>query len=109
MNGYAFLNDAARLIGLDTADEKLKTIGLTLLNSALADMELTTIHSLSATVKAKGVKQAEAVKFCLAALVANALGDTAQAENMSRIYTAKKGELKSVIGRVSESLFWGEN
>ena len=109
MNGYALLNEAARLIGLDTADEKLKTIGLTLLNSALADIELTPIHSLSARVKVKGVKQVEAVKFCLAALVSNAIGDTAQAENMSRIYTSKKGELKSVIGRVSERLFLGED
>ena len=38
MNGYAMLNEAARLIGLDSADEKLKIIGLTLLNSALVDM-----------------------------------------------------------------------
>ena len=47
MNGYSMLNEAARLIGLDTADEKLKILGLTLLNTALADLGFKSVPTLS--------------------------------------------------------------
>ncbi len=108
MNGYSILNEAARLCGLDFAEEKIKIMGLTLLNSALADMELQKSVSLLAPVKITDVKEAEAVKFCLAALIANALGDSTAAENMSQIYFRKKGELKRGIGRVKDTMPQGE-
>ena len=108
MNGYSLLNEAARLNGLDAADEKLKIIGLTLVNSALADMELPQISSLSQAVKTLGVKEAEAVRFCLAALVSNALGDSLSAENMSKIYREKKSAAKDKICRVRDTLPRGE-
>ena len=108
MNGYSLLNEAARLIGLDGADEKLKIIGLKLLNSALADMNCPKILSLSAPLKIMGVKEAEAVKFCLAALAANALGDSEAAENMSRIYRKLKGETRDRITRVRDTMPKGE-
>ena len=108
MNGYAMLNEAARLIGLDSADEKLKIIGLTLLNSALVDMGIKRVPTLSLRLCICSDKKAEAVKFCLAALMANAIGDSAAAENMSKIYIAKKGELLSCIKKVKDTLPQGE-
>ena len=108
MNGYFILNEAARLIGMDAADEKLKIIGVTLLNTALADMGCQKSISLSAPLTTKDEKVKEAVKFCLAALIANAIGDTEAAENMSGIYRVKKGELKAGIQRVKDILPKGE-
>ena len=108
MNGYVILNESARLIGMDAADEKLKIIGATLLNTALADMSCQKCLSLSAPLKTKDERMLEAVKFCLAALIANAIGDTEAAENMSRIYKTKKGELKAGIQRVKDALPKGE-
>ena len=108
MNGYGILNESARLIGMDFADEKLKTIGLTLLNSALSDMGIRGISSLSATPRFKSQSEGEAVKFLLSALIANAVGDSLQAENMSQIYNTKKGELKACIGRIKDTLPRGE-
>ena len=108
MNGYSILNEAARLCGLDFAEEKIKIMGLTLLNTALADMGLSKTASLSHPLKIKGVKEAEAVKFCLAALVANSVGEIEAAENMSQIYLRKKGELMRGIGRVKDTMPRGE-
>ena len=108
MNGYIMLNEAARLIGLDTADEKLKILGLTLLNTALADLGFKSVPTLSLRLPEMGVKGAEAVKFCLAALMANAIGDSVSAENMSTVYRAKKGELKNSISKVRDTLPKGE-
>ena len=108
MNGYSMLNEAARLIGLDTADQKLKILGLTLLNTALADLGFKSVPTLSLRLPDMGVKGAEAVKFCLAALMANAIGDTEAAENMSTVYRGKKAELKSTIAKVKDTLPRGE-
>ena len=108
MNGYGMLNEAARLIGLDTADQKLKILGLTLLNTALADLGFKSVPTLSLRLPDMGVKGAEAVKFCLAALMANAIGDSEMAENMSAIYRGKKAKIQFAVEKVKDTLPRGE-
>ncbi|MBO5852313.1 MAG: hypothetical protein J6Q74_00690 [Clostridia bacterium] len=108
MNGYALLEEAARLIGLDFNDEKIKIIGLTLVNTALLDLGFAKIQGLGNPLGISNQKAEQALKFCLAALISNAVGDSATAENMSRIYGAQKAEIKSKTDRVREAFPQGE-
>ena len=108
MNGYALLEEAERLIVLDFNDEKIKIIGLTLLNTALSDLGFAKTKGLSNSLGITNQKAEEALKFSLAALISNSVGDLASAENMSRIYLAKKAEIKSKTDRVRDAFPRGE-
>lgn len=108
MNGYVLIEESARLIGLDFADEKLKIIGLTLVNTILCDLGYMGIKSLSNPLGITNQKVLDALKFGVAALGANAVGDGAMAENMSGIYRDKKGRLNAKISSVRDTLPRGE-
>ena len=50
MNGYKLLEDAARLIGLESADENLKIIGLPIVNAVLAELTLGRMSAASSPI-----------------------------------------------------------
>lgn len=108
MNGYKILEDAARLLGLSGLDENLKIIGLPLLNEIITELGFIPVSSLSDFIGISSAKYLSALRFGVATLVANALGDYDSRNAMSKIYTAKLSEVKCKVERVRNVIPGGE-
>lgn len=108
MNGYKLLEDAARLIGLETADENLKIIGLPLVNAVITELGYTGIDSLSEKIGISSDKTCHALKFGVASLIANATGDTVASGTMREMYLSMYSKLSSRVERVRDVLPKGE-
>lgn len=108
MNGYKLLEDAARLIGLETADENLKIIGLPIVNAVLTERGYAEISSLSEKVGISSGRACSALRFGVAALVAGALGDTVAESYAKRKYSEHLSKLPSNVKRVRDVLPKGD-
>ncbi len=108
MNGYKLLEDAARLIGLETADENLKIIGLPLVNAVITELGFMEISSLSEKIGISSVKVCTALRFGVAALIAGALGDSAAEAFANRKYREHYTKLTSSIQKVRDVLPKGD-
>lgn len=108
MNGYNLLDEAAKLLGLDSADENMKIIGLPLLNEIIVDLGFMPLASLSETLGIAAPATLSALRFGVAALVANAVGEKENATALFELYSQKKTRLSSKIERVKDVLPRGE-
>lgn len=104
MNGYKLLEDAARLIGLESADENLKIIGLPIVNAVLAERGFAEISSLSGKIGISSERVCTVLRFGVATLIAGALGDTSAEAFAKRNYREHLAKLPSNIKRVRDVL-----
>lgn len=108
MNGYKLIQDAARLIGLEGADENLKIIGLPLVNEIITELGYLPLSSLSDKIGISYPAACSALRFGVAALIANALGDEEAKDTMYQMYSKKYSRLTSKIERVKDVMPKGE-
>lgn len=104
MNGYKLLTESARLIGLETVDENLKIIGLPLVNAVICELGYVEISSLSEKIGISSQKVLSALRFGVASLIANAVGDTEAATLTNEKYLSLLTKLKSRIDKVRDVL-----
>lgn len=108
MNGYKLLEDSARLIGLEAADENLKIIGLPIVNSVINELGYAEISSLSEKIGISSKRVCTALRFGVASLIAFARGDNEVGSVMNEKYAACYTKLNSNIEKVCDVLPKGE-
>lgn len=108
MNGYKLLEDAAKLLGLDRADDNMKIIGLPLVNEIITELGFVPIDSLSEKIGTASPAVCSAMRFGVAALMANAVGDTVLYNTLAQTFNQKRSTLASKIEKVRDVLPRGE-
>ncbi len=108
MNGYKLIDDSAKLLGLDRADENMKIIGLPIANEIIVELGFMPLGSLSEKIGIAAPSTLSALRFGVAALMANAIGDTDSHTALYEIYTQKHSRLASKIEKVRDVLPRGE-
>lgn len=108
MNGYRLLDEAARLIGLESADENIKIIGFSLVNEIITELGFVPLSSLSEKIGISSYAACSALRFGVAALIANAIGDEEAKNTMYQLYLKKYSRLTSKIERVKDVMPKGE-
>lgn len=108
MNGYKLLTEAARLIGLEDADENLKIIGLPIVNSVITELGYAEILSLSEKIGISSKKVCLALRFGVASLIAGAIGDSVARDFAQQKYKEQKTRLACRIEKVRDVLPKGD-
>ena len=108
MNGYKLLDEAAKLLGMDWADENIKIIGLPLVNEIICELGFMPISSLSERIGIASPTVCSALRFGVATLIANAIGDLPSRNSLSQIYAQKYSKIASKIDKVRDIFPRGE-
>ena len=107
MTGKDILKEAAFLMGFETPSEEMNTIGLTVINFVLEDLDKEGIKELEDEITLSDTLKATVVAG-VSMLLSVAIGDLRAKESFSVIYNEKRSKVKRTKGRVSDSLPKGE-